>query len=153
MRAARLGQGEYQALRASRQVIVRRCRLLSGLVAPSSLFVCRSFSVGTKGAAVPSHLEGTMWFIAMLFYGSRLRLEECLQLRVNDVDLDRHQVIVRRGKGQKDRTTMLAIAVVEPLQRHLAVVRQRHAADLQAGGGRVVLRDALARKYSNAARE
>lgn len=104
-------------------------------------------------AAVLSHLEGTMWIIAMLLYGSGLRLEECLQLRVKDVDFDRHQIIVRRGKGQKDRTTMLPVAVVEPLQRHLGEVRRLHAADLQAGGGRVVLPDALARKYPNAAKE
>jgi len=104
-------------------------------------------------AAVLSHLEGTMWIIAMLLYGSGLRLEECLELRVKDLDFDRNQIAVRRGKGQKDRTTMLPAALIEPLRQHLAGVRQLHAGDLKEGVGRVVLPDALARKYPNAATE
>ena len=61
-----------------------------------------------------SHLEGTMWIIGVLLYGSGLRLEECVELRVKDVDFDRNQITVRRGKGQKDRTTMLPAALVDP---------------------------------------
>lgn len=91
--------------------------------------------------------------VAMLLYGSGLRLEECLQLRVKDLDFDRLQIIVRRGKGQKDRTTMLPAALIEPLRQHLASVRRLHASDLKEGGGRVVLPDALERKYPNAATE
>ena len=102
-------------------------------------------------AAVLSHLEGTMWIIGMLLYGSGVRLEECLDLRVKDVDFERHQIVVRRGKGQKDRTTLLPAAVIEPLRTHLAEVQQLHAADLKGGFGRVVLPEALARKYPNAA--
>lgn len=104
-------------------------------------------------AAVLSHLEGTMWIIAMLLYGAGLRLEECLQLRVKDLDFDRLQIIVRRGKGQKDRMTMLPAVLIDPLRQHLADVRLLHATDLSEGGGRVVLPDALERKYPNAARE
>jgi integron integrase len=104
-------------------------------------------------AAVLAYLRGPMWVIAMLLYGSGLRLQECLELRVKDIDFDRHQIVARRGKGQKDRTTMLAVVVIEPLRTHLEDVRQLHTADLEAGGGRVVLPDALARKYPNAAVE
>jgi integron integrase len=104
-------------------------------------------------AAVLSHLEGTMWIIAMLLYGSGLRLEECLQLRVKDLDFDRNQITVRRGKGQKDRMTMLPAALIEPLRQHLADVRLLHTTDVKGRGGRVALPDALARKYPNAATE
>jgi integron integrase len=104
-------------------------------------------------ALVLSHLEGTMWIIVMLLYGAGLRLDECLELRVKDIDFDRNQVTVKRGKGQKDRTTMLPGAVVGPLREHLAHVRQLHDADLNWGGGRVVLPDALERKYPRAATE
>jgi integron integrase len=104
-------------------------------------------------AAIVAHLRGAMWIIAMVLYGSGLRLQECLELRVKDIDFERHQIVVRRGKGQKDRTTMLAAVVIEPLRTHLAGVRQLHTADLEAGGGRVVLPDALARKYPKAAAE
>ena len=104
-------------------------------------------------AAVFSHLDGTMWIIGMLLYGSGLRLEECLELRVKDIDHDRNQITVRRGKGQKDRTTTLPAALVDSLRQHLAEVRRLHAADLKDGFGRVVLPDALERKYPHAAAE
>ena len=66
-----------------------------------------------------AHLDGTMWLVAALLYGAGLRLQECLELRVKDLDFDRHEVGVRRGKGQKDRRTMLPRAMEERLQRHL----------------------------------
>ena len=94
-------------------------------------------------ATVLSNLEGTMWIIGMLLYGAGLRLEECLELRVKDIDFDRNQITVKRGKGQKDRTTMLPGSVVDPLRGHLANVRRLHEADLKEGVGRVVLPDAL----------
>lgn len=85
--------------------------------------------------------------------GSGVRLQECLELRVKDVDFDRSQLCVRRGKGQKDRATMLPVGVMDALSTRLERVRRTHLADLQAGRGRVVLPDALARKYPNAATE
>jgi integron integrase len=100
---------------------------------------------------VLAQLDGVMWIVGMLLYGAGLRLEECLSLRVKDIDFDRGQVVVRRGKGQKDRTTTLPRAVIEALRRHLAAARSLHETDLRAGLGRVVLPDALARKYPNAA--
>ncbi len=104
-------------------------------------------------AAVLSCLEGPMWTIGVLLYGSGLRLEECLELRVKDIDFDRNQIVVRRGKGQKDRTTTLPAAAIDPLRRHLAEVSRVHAGDREDGFGRVVLPDALVRKYPNAAAE
>ena len=103
--------------------------------------------------AVLRQLQGTMRLIAALLYGTGLRLGECLELRVKDLDFDRHAVVVRRGKGQKDRTTPLPAALVEPLRTHLDCVRRQHELDLRAGVGRVVLPEALDRKYPKAAAE
>ncbi|MFN7985511.1 MAG: integron integrase [Vicinamibacterales bacterium] len=100
--------------------------------------------------AVVSSLEGVPKLVAMLLYGAGLRLQECLSLRVKDVDFERRELTVRRGKGQKDRRVMLPDAVREPLLWHLARVKQQHAADLAAGCGRVVLPDALERKFPSA---
>jgi integron integrase len=74
-------------------------------------------------------LSGTTWLVASLLYGSGLRLMECLALRIKDVDFDRRQVVVRDGKGGKDRVTMLPASVIEPLRRHLVVVQERHRLD------------------------
>jgi len=98
-------------------------------------------------------LTGTNWLMSSLLYGSGLRLLECLRLRVQDVDLNYKQITVRRGKGDKDRRTMLPLSLVEPLQRQIEFVRQLHNHDLAEGYGRVYLPDALARKYSAAAAE
>ena len=92
-------------------------------------------------------LDGVMWIVAALLYGAGLRLQECLELRVKDLDFDRRQIVVRRGKGQKDRVTMLPGVVVDRLNAHLAHVRQLHETDLARGLGRVVLPFALDRKY------
>jgi integron integrase len=98
-------------------------------------------------------LQGTKWLMASLLYGSGLRVLECLRLRVKDVDLAYRQILVRDGKGGKDRVTMLPEKLVEPLRRHLERVRMLHARDLQDGCGEVRLPYALARKYPRAARE
>src|SRR3989442_15570961 len=97
------------------------------------------------------HVHGTMWLVVALLYGAGLRLQECLELRVKDVDFDRHQIVVRRGKGRKDRRTMLPGIVRERLIAHLAGVRRQHEQDVAGGEGRVVLPGALERKYPNAA--
>ena len=103
--------------------------------------------------ALLTALTGVRWMMASLLYGAGLRLTECLRLRVKDVEFDRNEIVVREGKGNKDRVTMLPGAVREPLLAHLERVRRLHGADLQAGFGRVPLPDALARKYPNANRE
>jgi integron integrase len=100
---------------------------------------------------VLSRLEGDRWLIASLMYGADLRLAECLRLRVQDVDLEAKQILVRDGKGFKDRITMLPEAAKRPLSDHLERVKRMHARDVADGFGRVDLPDALARKYPNAA--
>ena len=102
---------------------------------------------------VLKELKGVPSLVAALLYGAGLRLQECLELRVKDLDFERCEVVVRRGKGRKDRRVMLPDAVKETLGQHLEAVRRQHHADLALGFGRVVLPDALDRKYPNAATE
>ncbi len=66
-----------------------------------------------------THVQGTMWMVVALLYGAGLRLQECLELRVKDLDFDQHQIVVRRGKGQKDRVTMLPVGIEKRLVAHL----------------------------------
>jgi integron integrase len=101
--------------------------------------------------ALLEKLDGRMWIVGMLLYGAGLRLQECLELRVKDIDFDQSQIVVRRGKGQKDRVTVLPQAIREKLQAHFEEVRLVHVRDLSQGFGRVVLPYALARKYPGAA--
>jgi integron integrase len=100
-----------------------------------------------------SSLDGVSLLVCSLLYGAGLRLFESLNLRVKDVDFLRQEVMVRDGKGQKDRLTMLPAAVREPLRIHLETVRRLHERDLSRGLGRAPLPDALARKYPTADRE
>ena len=102
--------------------------------------------------SVLDRLEGTLWLMASLLYGSGLRLMECVRLRVKDVDFEMHQLMVRDGKGAKDRVTMLPAALVEPLKAHLARVKRLHEEDIAAGYGEAYLPNALARKYPGAGR-
>jgi integron integrase len=97
-------------------------------------------------------LEGVPRLVASLLYGSGLRLLECLELRVKDIDLERCEITVRRGKGGKDRRTVLPSSSVPTLATHLARVQSVHDADLARGLGRVVMPDALRVKYPNADR-
>ena len=103
--------------------------------------------------AVLANLSGMIWIMASLLYGSGLRLMECVRLRVKDVDIKQHQIIVRDGKGGRDRVTMLPSVLDSPLEQHLAKIRLLHEQDLRAGMGRVYLPFALARKYPQADRE
>lgn len=103
--------------------------------------------------ALLTRLGGTHWLMASLLYGAGLRLMECLRLRVKDVDFARKEILVRDGKGFKDRVTMLPVALVEPLRAHLERVCELHRQDIAEGFGAVYLPYALARKYPNAARE
>ena len=97
--------------------------------------------------AVLKHLEGVHWLAACLMYGSGLRLMECMRLRVKDLEFDHRAILVRDGKGGKDRVVTLPDELVAPLQRHLASVKNAHLKDLAEGYGEVYLPHALARKY------
>jgi integron integrase len=104
-------------------------------------------------AAVLGLLQGTPRLVGQLLYGSGLRIGEALSVRVKDLNFDRGELVVRDGKGNRDRVTMLPDALRGPLEEHLRSVRGQHEADLAAGLGRVPLPNALARKYRNADRE
>ncbi len=97
------------------------------------------------------HMQGIPKVIATLMYGTGMRLNEALNLRVHDVDFDRMIIIIRDGKGAKDRSASLPECLVEPIQEHLIKVKELHEQDLQDGVGAVSLPFALARKYPGAA--
>src|SRR5262245_4056434 len=103
--------------------------------------------------SVIQKLRGTPRLMAILMYGAGLRLLECARLRVQNVDFVRHQIVVRGGKGDKDRVTPLPSIVTAELTRHLDFVKKQHERDHSAGAGWVELPWALARKYPNAGRE
>jgi integron integrase len=103
--------------------------------------------------AVLDQLTGIPRIVVALLYGAGLRLQESLELRVKDLHFDRSQIVVRRGKGQKDRRTMLPTSVRTRLTAHLEDVRRQHHRDLSEGLGRVTVPAALERKYPNAPTE
>jgi len=102
---------------------------------------------------VLNHLEGVYHLIGLLLYGSGLRVQECLSLRVKDIDVAQRAITVRSGKGDKDRVAVLPEKAIPELEVHLAQVRLQHERDLARGHGMAPLPDALARKYPNASRK
>lgn len=99
------------------------------------------------------HMRGTTWMIASLLYGSGMRLQEALSLRVQDVDLDRSIITIRSGKGDKDRAAILPSSLRDPLAQQIEHVRRLHRIDRAHGYGEVYLPHAIERKYPNASRE
>lgn len=102
---------------------------------------------------VISGMQGLHQLMAKLLYGCGLRLMERMRLRVKDIDFEQSQIIVREGKGGKDRATMLPASLVQPLKEQIAYVRKLHERDIAQGYGSVELPFALARKYPNADKE
>ena len=102
--------------------------------------------------AILSRLTGTQWLIVSLLYGTGMRIMECLRLRVQDVDVKRREILIRDGKGFKNRVTMLPTSLVAPLQAHLFKVRELHENDFAQGKGAVYMPYALERKYPDAAK-
>ena len=98
-------------------------------------------------------MDGVPRLAATLLYGTGLRLLECLELRIKDVEFARGEILIRDGKGRKDRITMLPGSVREQLLEHMSVVHTLHRRDLDQGAGAVALPDALTRKYPNACRD
>ena len=136
-----------------REVLERDFGWLDGVVRakkPKRLPV--AFTVD-EARRVIEQLKGIRWLMGMLLYGGGLRLKECLRLRTKDLDFDRLQIIVRDGKGEKDRVTLLPETLVEPLRGHLEQVRVQHERAQRDGYGGVELPYALARKYPRAERE
>jgi integron integrase len=104
-------------------------------------------------ARLLARLHGPVWLMASLMYGSGLRLLECAELRVKDLNLDRGELTIRDGKGGKDRVTMVPAALRQPVLEHLARVKAQHQSDLAVGRGAVALPGALRAKYPSAPRE
>jgi integron integrase len=100
-----------------------------------------------------NELTGMHALMAGLLYGSGLRLMECIRLRVKDIDFAQKQIIVRDGKGQKDRITMLPARYQQPLKEHLDQIKELHGKEILQGRGEVYLWPSLERKYPNAVRE
>ncbi len=103
--------------------------------------------------AILAQLDGVHWLVTSLLYGTGMRLLECLRLRVKDVDFGYAQIVIRDGKGAKDRVTMLPSALATPLVRHLDRVKLLHKRDMADGYGEVYLPFALAAKYPSSATE
>ncbi len=103
--------------------------------------------------AVLQQLHGTPWLMASLLYGAGLRVLECARLRVQDVDFRRNKILVRDGKGRKDRVTVFPNKVKAPLAAHIERVRLQHRKDIEEEAGYVELPYALRRKYPRAARD
>jgi integron integrase len=104
-------------------------------------------------SAILGCMSGTPHLMAMVLYGGGLRLMECCTLRVKDLDFAKNQILIRAGKGNKDRYTILARMATEPLQKHLAAVKAQHEEDLRRGRGRVAMPNNLDKKYPNAGKE
>ncbi len=102
--------------------------------------------------ALLNEMSGVMGLIGALLYGTGMRLLEGLRLRVKDVEFQRREIVIREGKGNKDRVTVLPENLIEPLRRQLDRARRLHEGDLAQGFGEVHLPHALAEKYRNAAR-
>jgi integron integrase len=103
--------------------------------------------------SILGNLEGTKWLMASLLYGAGLRVTECLRLRVKDIDFGYGQIVVRDGKGAKDRVTILPASLRDALNQHLEKAKTLHERDLADGHGWTTLPYALGRKYPNAGRE
>jgi integron integrase len=103
-----------------------------------------------EAKSVLAHLTGDNWLMASLMYGAGLRLMECLELRVQDIDFQRNEITARGGKGAKHRRTMLPDSLRKPLEDHLGGLIPIHEKDLAEGWGRALMPDALARKYPKA---
>lgn len=103
-----------------------------------------------EATAVIGQMSAPYSFMAGLMYGAGLRISECLRLRIKDIDFGMQTIVVREGKGAKDRTTVLPQSLIVPLQHHITQVLLLHSKDLNNGFGRVYLPDALSRKYPSA---
>ena len=136
-----------------REVLKRDVRWLDGLVRAKRSRNLPTVLSREEVRRLLRQLHGTPWLVAMLLYGGGLRLMECLRLRVKDLDIDGSRITVRRGKGKRDRVTLIPHAVKDPLSRHLQRVRKQHGRDIEKGAGWVELPASLARKYPSAGRE
>lgn len=108
---------------------------------------------GQEARTILKNMEGASGLVGRLLYGSGLRITEALRLRVMDVDFGYNQIVVRNGKGLRDRVTMLPESAVNDLEVHIQKVKRLHQNDLKKGFGSTILPKALSKKYPGAAKE
>lgn len=135
------------------QVLKQDLPWIEGLVSPKKPYLQPVVMTPSEVSRVISHMDGTWALIARLLYGSGMRLNEGLSLRVKDLDLERLEIMVRQGKGKKDRPTCLPSSLVVPLTEHLARIRKLWERDTLAQRPGVYLPQNLEKKYPNGGRE
>ena len=136
-----------------RYVLQKDINLPPELVRTSRPKILPTVLTHAEAMSVINQMRGTSHLMTKILYGSGLRLMECLRLRVKDLDFGNHQIIVRAGKGEDDRFTILPDSIVSELQTHLQDVKALHDKDLREGYGEAALPYALDVKYPNAGRE
>ncbi len=135
-----------------RNVLDKDLELMKNLIrAKKSLRLPVVLSI-TEIKQIYDYMTGDKLLVARLLYGTGMRLQECLQLRIQDIDFEQNQIFIHRGKGNKDRRTMLPATLKGELKKHLDVVKAQHLQDLSDGFGEVPLPDALALKYPAASK-
>jgi integrase len=117
------------------QVLGRELRWMGDLVHAKRPVHVPVVLTPAEAVTLLAGLRGPTALVGSLLYGAGLRLLEALRLRAKDIDFGRHEIIVRRGKGQKDRHTVLPAKLVDALGEHLEAVRTQHRSDLEEGGG------------------
>jgi integron integrase len=136
-----------------RMVLEQDIILPPGLVNPSRPKRLPTVLTHAEAMSVINHMRGTPRLMTKILYGSGLRLMECMRLRVKDIDFENHQIIVRGGKGDDDRLTILPDSVVIEIKHILQDVKALHDKDLREGYGETALPNALGVKYKNAGKE
>jgi len=153
MSASTQNQALHAILFLFEQILGKKIARLDGVIRAKQPVRVPIVLARQEVLAVLNRMSGTPRLMAMLLYGSGMRLLECCRLRVKDLDFAQNQLVVRAGKGNKDRYAPLPSAVLSPIQRHLEAVLKQHREDLEKGLGCVELPDALARKYRSAPKE
>jgi integron integrase len=136
-----------------RMVLEQDIILPPGLVNPSRPKRLPTVLTHAEAMSVINHMRGTPRLMTKILYGSGLRLMECMRLRVKDIDFENHQIIVRGGKGDDDRLTILPDSVAIEIKHILQDVKALHDKDLREGYGETALPNALGVKYKNAGKE
>jgi len=136
-----------------KHVLQKDIALATDLVRPSRPERLPTVLSHQEAISVLNKMDGVTQLMAKLLYGSGLRVTECLRLRVKDLDFGNHQLVIRDGKGEKDRVSILPESLYSDLQTHLQMVKAIHQRDLKEGFGETFLPYALERKYPNALKE
>ncbi|MEZ0209389.1 MAG: integron integrase [Methylophilus sp.] len=151
--ASTQSQAKSALLFLYKQVLARELPVMENLVKLKASKTLPVTLTKHEVQTILSNLNGSMWLIASLLYGSGLRVMECLRLRVADIDFAKLEIFVRDTEGYKNRITLLPASLVEPLKAHLVEVQSLHEEDLAKGFGETRMPAGLARKYPEAGKE